>query len=111
MKVTKEITTPSIVIAHFLNEEAVLERGGRQIHYQVTVYPSTEERSQLSTTEDYIRFGGVRGDEITGWQPCSNIVIDEVLFEYESMKAVPFTENVQVQGKTPDVERKRAVNE
>lgn len=75
MKLLTEIDTPCLVICHFLNEEMVEKAGGRLIHYQVSL---TLEDSQLSPSGDYIRFGGA-GDEITGWKPCNNIVIDEVL--------------------------------
>lgn len=103
MNITTEIDKPIIALVHFKNEEVVIQAGGRQIYYQVTLYPSMEEMTQLSPKCDYIRFGDVRGDEITGWQPCDNIMIDEVLFEYDSMQNVPFTNQVEVKGKAPEL--------
>ena len=84
MNSTTEIETPCVVICHFANEELVEQAGGRLIRYQVTIDPNNEQ--QLSPSADFIRFGNVEGDEITGWQPCMNMVIDEVLFEYEIVK-------------------------
>jgi len=81
MKSTTQIETPCIAIVHFKNEEEHEERGGRLIRYQVTIDPTNDQ--QLSPSGDFIRFGDVKGDEITGWQPCMNIVIDEILFEYQ----------------------------
>ena len=75
MRELSKIDQPCLVICHFRNEEAVEKAGGRLIRYQVSI---TLEDKQLSPRGDYIRFGG-DGDEIVGWQPCDNIVIDEVL--------------------------------
>ena len=94
---TTEIQAPCIAIVHFKNEEQVEQMGGRLIRYQVTIDPTNDQ--QLSPSGDFIRFGDVKGDEITGWQPCMNIVIDETLFVYEQEKAIPYMDNVMVRGK------------
>tara|TARA_R110000796_G_scaffold215784_2_gene331805 strand:- start:572 stop:910 length:339 start_codon:yes stop_codon:yes gene_type:complete len=99
MNITEEITTPIIALVHFLNEEMIEQAGGRLVHYSVTLYPSKDGRTQLSPSSEFIRFGDVQGDEIQGWQPASNIAMDETLFTYDGMESVPFqTQLVEVQG-------------
>jgi len=80
-KSTTEIETPCVAVVHFKNDEVVELAGRRLIYYQVTIDPINDQ--QLSPSGDLIRFGDVQGDEITGWQLCANIVIDEILFEYQ----------------------------
>jgi hypothetical protein len=89
--VTTEVERQVIAIVHFKNEEMVVNAGGRLIHYQVTIDPENDQ--QLSPTGEFIRFGDVSGDEITGWQPCNNIVIDEILYEYAEDDIIPYNAN------------------
>ena len=91
---TTEMQSPCIVICHFKNEELHEKAGGRLIRYQVTIDPNND--NQLSPSGEFIRFGDVKGDEITGWQPCINIVVDETLFTYE--QEIPYNNNVMVRG-------------
>ena len=97
MKSTTEIEAPCIVICHFKNEEAVETAGGRLIRYQVTIDPTRDQ--QLSPSGEFIRFGDAKGDEITGWQPCMNIVIDETLFTYDSAADITYNNNAIAIGK------------
>lgn len=80
-----EIERPTICIVHFRSEEALVERGKRLIYYQVTIRPD-------KIVDDFIRFGDTPGDEITGWQPTMDIVIDQVLAKLES---APDREGIQ----------------
>jgi hypothetical protein len=52
--------------------------------YQVTIDPSS-----MSPSKEFIRFGRVHGDEITGWRPVSDILVEEVLGEYTEAHFVP----------------------
>jgi len=105
MKEVYNIDKPIIAIVHFKSDEAAAEVGHKLVHYQVTMYPEHNEgKTQLSPTGDFIRFGEVQGDELTGWQDTSNIVMDEMLFNYESMSAVPFNKQMEVRGEEVVVE-------
>lgn len=83
---TIDVTAPSLAIVHFKNEEGRESQGGSVAYYQVTIDPNNPDLYSPST--DYIRFGNVQGDEIQGWKPMGNIVIDEILMEYQ--EAVPY---------------------
>jgi hypothetical protein len=52
--------------------------------YQVTIDPAN-----LSPTKEFIRFGKVHGDEIMGWRPVEDVVVEEVMGEYEDGCAPP----------------------
>src|SRR5687768_20065 len=47
-------------------------------YYQVTV-----SKDHLSPTREFIRFGMIHGDEINGWRPVADIVIEEVIGQYK----------------------------
>lgn len=46
--------------------------------YQVTLDPAN-----LSPSREFIRFGKVHGDEIMGWRPVSDIIVEEVIGQYK----------------------------
>ena len=60
----------------------------RQIYYQVTI-----SRDHLSPLKDFIRFGDVNGDELTGWLPLQELDLHEVLAEYLPGAALPYIQS------------------
>lgn len=48
-------------------------------YYQVTIDPAN-----LSPSKEYLRFGSVQGDEIMGWRPVEDVLVEEVLGEYRT---------------------------
>lgn len=46
--------------------------------YQVTIDPNA-----MSPSKEFIRFGGIHGDEITGWRPVTDIIVEEVIGQYK----------------------------
>lgn len=46
--------------------------------YQVTINPQA-----LSPSREFIRFGGIHGDEINGWRPVTDIIVEEVIGQYK----------------------------
>jgi len=95
MNATEEIKVPCVVICHFLTDEKVQGiPGSRIIYYQVTIDPHNHQ--QLSPDNTFIRFGAVKGDEIMGWQPCMNIVIDETLMVYDNPEEIPYINQIKV---------------
>ena len=77
MKELTEIKAPIVAIVHFQSEENIPRR---QIYYQITIDP------EAFTEGGFVRFGQHDGDEITGWQPANDIVIDEILHERVQLK-------------------------
>lgn len=56
--------------------------------YQVTIDPQN-----MSPSREFIRFGGVHGDEIVGWRPVTDIIVEEVIGQYaEGWKPPEITE-------------------
>lgn len=53
-------------------------------YYQVTIDPA-----HLAPSKEFIRFGKVHGDEIMGWRPVDDIIVEEVLGEYEEACSPP----------------------
>ena len=75
-----KLERPIVAIVAFASQIEVSEHGhGYHLpHYQVTIDPKA-----LSPTQEFIRMGEVPGDEITGWQPVNEIVVEEVVAEYD----------------------------
>lgn len=48
-------------------------------YYRVTLDPIN-----LSPSQEFIRFGDTHGDELMGFRPTEDIVVEEVIGEYES---------------------------
>lgn len=46
--------------------------------YQVTIDPEN-----LSPSREFIRFGKTHGDEIMGWRPVTDIIVEEVIGQYK----------------------------
>lgn len=81
MRELTEVNKPVIAIVHFKADEAAR----RIIYYQVTIDPEN------MSAGGFIRFGRVHGDEIQGWVPEGDLVLDEVLHELD---AVPYIEGM-----------------
>lgn len=48
-------------------------------YYRVTIDPSN-----LTPSGAFIRFGDTQGDELTGFRPIEDILVEEVIGEYDS---------------------------
>jgi hypothetical protein len=46
--------------------------------YQVTINPQA-----MSPSREFIRFGSVHGDELMGWRPVEDIIVEEVIGQYK----------------------------
>lgn len=67
----------------------------RVVFYSVTLDPA-----RLSETGEFIRFGqwgdgAGQGDEITGWIPVKEIVVREVLAEWDGTQFRPFVQSAE----------------
>ena len=88
MKQFIEIHTQSRCIVHFKEDEDAFEKYGKRIvYYQVSIGPE----SLYSPSKDFIRFSnepdpvsGKKENQINGWIPVEDLVIDEVLSEITS---------------------------
>ena len=72
-------------ICHFKSEELRQSQGGTTPHFQCTFDP---ENDGMSPSGDFIFFNNKKDkygecSQIHGWQPIDNIVIDEILEEFE----------------------------
>lgn len=52
--------------------------------YQVTIDPKS-----MSPSKEFIRFGSVHGDEIMGWRPVTDIIVEEVIGQYAETSTPP----------------------
>lgn len=70
---------PILAIVRLKSEKKELRdaHGVLTPYYQVTI-----DRENISPSGDFIRFGGTNGDEITGWRPLDDIVIEETIGQY-----------------------------
>lgn len=57
-------------------------------YYRVTIDPAN-----LSPSGEFIRFGDTQGDEITGFRPVADVLIEEIIGEYSG--PVPRIAHVQ----------------
>lgn len=46
-------------------------------YYQVTIDPA-----RLSPSQEFIEFGQAIGDQLVGWRPVEDVIVEEVLGEY-----------------------------
>ena len=46
-------------------------------YYQVTIDPRL-----MSPSKEFVRFGTIQGDEIVGWRPVQDVIVEEILGEY-----------------------------
>lgn len=60
---------------------------GQRVNYQVVLDPK-----KITSSREFIRLGDVRGDEITGWQRCADVLVQEVLGEFEDNEPIPYIE-------------------
>lgn len=80
---------PVVAIVHFKSEEPLETMGRRLVYYQVTI-SAKDDKELRSPSGDFVYFGGTEGDQITGWQPENDIVVDEILHTYEQDEIVPY---------------------
>lgn len=74
-----EFTKRSRFIMHFKPEEGVAIR---QVYYQVEIDPDSPDT--FSPSGDFVRFNAQSGSEVHGWIPVGDIVVDEILAEFEN---------------------------
>ena len=95
MHETIKIRQPQVAIVHFKSEELLESMGKRLVYYQVTLLPEGQE-PYYSPKGDFVYFGGVEGDQITGWQPTNDIVLDETLHVYADSEVIPYLKRTEV---------------
>lgn len=86
---------PVVAIIHFRSEEALVPMGKRLVHYQVTI-PARDDKLLRSPSGGFVYFGGTQGDQLTGWQPDNDIVVDEILHTYAQDEVVPYLPRLEV---------------
>src|SRR5688572_14980491 len=86
-----KLEQPIVAVVCFASQVEASEKvpGFHLPHYQVTIDPQA-----LSPSKEFIRFGEVPGDEITGWQPVEEIMVEEVLAQY----TLPVQRHTSIQG-------------
>lgn len=87
---------PVVAIVHFLSDESLIPMGKRLVYYQVTL-PAKGHDILWSPSGEFVYLGGTHGDQITGWQPENDIVVDEVLHTYSGEEIVPYLPRVELQ--------------
>lgn len=87
---------PVVAIVHFLSDEALVPMGKRLVYYQVTI-PVKGNTELRSPSGEFIYLGGTQGDQITGWQPENDIVVDEILHTYAEDEIVPYLPRLKVE--------------
>lgn len=85
MRELHEIDRPQVCIVHLKSDEGLVRPSAFQgcVYYQVTVDP------EQFSPGGFVRFGNCQGDELHGWMPAENIIIDEILDELEAAPYVP----------------------
>lgn len=89
----RKLQRPVIAIVSYVESPQMptFPRSGR--FYQVTIDPRA-----VSPSGEFIRFGGIHGDEIMGWQEIADLQVEEVLAEYAPDQALPY-----IQGNTIEI--------
>jgi hypothetical protein len=78
----KSLKNPILAIVRLASDDKVKRdhAGVSTPYYQVTIDPK-----EISPSGEFIYFGNTHGDQLTGWRPLTDVVVEETIGEYASL--------------------------